>query len=76
MRTIKVEIPARGRSGLYVTVGVWRKREKIELAFPGKKIHAQINNRPGTSRYQPHLYEILKGLLEQYGRWGVPDSSK
>ncbi len=71
MPIIKVTVPSRGRKGLYVTMGVWRKGDKIELVLPGKKKHAPINNRPGTSRFQPHLYKILKGLLEGHGRWNV-----
>ena len=70
MGILKVQVPPRGKTGLYVTIGIWPKGDKIEVAFPGDKVHAQINNRPGTSRYQPHLYKILTGLLEEHGRWG------
>ena len=70
MAILKVQVPAKGKGGLYVTVGIWREeRNWIALAFPGKKVHAYVNNKAGTSRYQPHLYKILRGLLEDHGRW-------
>jgi len=60
---------------VYRSVGIWKRNDgtiSMTCANPvteHKEFHTTINNRPGSIRYHPNLFEKLKDILKTEGRW-------
>ena len=64
-----VQVPEDGKKTVYVTVGVWlRKDGQIQISF-GEKGITTVSNNPASKRYHEKMYYILRDILREADRW-------
>lgn len=66
------------RRAVVVAVGVWAERKKANLPIhihltATPRFHTTVTNQPGSKRCHDSLFEKLKLLLEEHGRWPFDD---
>jgi hypothetical protein len=60
-----------GTKYVRLTVDVWYQESdgEIHLTTQGEGFHTTVNNRPGSKRQHENLFNRLRSMLEEHGRW-------
>jgi hypothetical protein len=57
------------KNGLAIVVGIWHDGEQIRIVNKAGQFITTVNDKPGSKRCHENLYNHLKDLLVQHGKW-------
>lgn len=71
---MSIEPAKDGSRTVYARVGIWydEGQRMIHITIPGSGwFHTTVSNDAGSKRYHPNLFQKLRRVLEEQGRWDV-----
>lgn len=64
--------------GLSISIWYVERDRSIHISSKGGSFITTVNNQPGSKRSHPHLYNQLRRVLQEWGKWpaGADDGSE